>query len=649
MPPSRESLRDDLYEDTIIEEDEEPEAQPPAFAKDVDKSNREEYLKKEEVVEEDIAKTPVPNDNDDDDTETLDERQQQQQDETTHRGVYETTIPTDYREIQQEHAEEEDTMTEADESPAVSPNLNNRLSFSPSHHQSTPPRPVEAPPPPPAAGAGAEYPNMSRQSVLEAFENDLKDLLLLEGKSALNPNMDPAATAQPVSQTYESPKSAYHSNSNSTSNASHNGFRFSRSTISSYGGQDVTELDIEDPKSPASNNSSNLNKPLPPIDATFDNETDHPPPMPLNSATSNTNIQQQQQLYQHNHSRSGSGNSKKLSRMSSDVESKIKRGRVSLRRKSAATLRLSTLNFHNNNSSPPKDSNPLPANSVQMVSATATFDTFLNPDNYKNAAPAVYPENHEEIPLWFLRQVLASKSNTCGAYLSESLFVASDLWSLDTVNAKVLDPRIICLKELTKLAADYLHTSNCDLNVLTSTLDSLESAFNSAFITPLDGDVVEPMASPRRSSTTTISHNPNGLAPTFSHTTQAPSIAAQSNSTSSSRASGVFKRLRKKSMIGMHTDNNISGSPPMSEPQTPTEPSEKTTLDSYLSALSSLAAALESVQQRHHDQNSQDQSEAKWLKTYRCFVAHVACRLILKDITILQDIYKAEFREYLGK
>lgn len=637
-----ESLRDDLYEDTIIEEDEEPEAQPPASAKDGKSNNSEENLKKEQA-EEDIARTPVPNDNDDDDTETLDERQQQVQDETitTHRGAHETTVSNDYREMQQlEHEEEEDTMTEADESPAVSPNLNNHLSFSPSHHQSTPPRPVEAPPPPPA---GSEYPNMSRQSVLEAFENDLKDLLLLEGKSALNPSStDPAASTQ---QTYESPKSAYHSNSNSTSNASHNGFRFSRSTISSYGGQDVTELDIEDPKSPASNNSSNLNKPLPPIDATFDDETDHPPPMPLNSATSNTNIQQQ---YQHNHSGSGGSSSNKLSRMSSDVESKIKRGRVSLRRKSAATLRLSTLNFHN--SSPPKDSNPLPAHGVQMVSATATFDTFLNPDNYKNATPAVYPENHEEIPLWFLRQVLASKANSCGAYLSESLFVASGLWSMDTVKAKVLDPRIICLKELTKLAADYLHTSNCDLNVLTSTLDSLESAFNSAFITPLDGDVVEPMASPRRSSTTAISHNPNGLAPTFSHTTQAPSIAAQSNSTSSSRASGVFKRLRKKSMIGMHTENhNLSGSPPMSEPQTPTEPTEKTTLDSYLSALSSLAAALESVQQRHHDQNSQDQSDAKWLKTYRCFVAHVACRLILKDITVLQDIYKAEFRDYLGK
>lgn len=635
MPPSRESLRDDLYDDTIIEEDEEVEA--PAATDD-----SQENLKKDQYVEEDVATTPVPID--DDDTETLDERQQREQpDEAIYSTVHETTVSADYREIQQDddhEGEEEDTMTEADEqSPAVSPNLNNRLSFSPSHFQSTPPRPVEAPPPPPA---GAEYPNMSRQSVLEAFENDLKDLLLLEGKSVLNPNMDPGATSQPVSQTYESPKSAYHSNSNSTSNASHNGFRFSRSTISSYGGQDVTELDIEDPKSPASNSSSNVNKPLPPIDATFDDEAAHPPPMPLNSTTSNTNIQQQ---YQHNHS-----GSKKLSRMSSDVESKIKRGRVSLRRKSAATLRLSTLNFHNNNSSPPKDSNPLPANGVQMVSATATFDTFLNPDNYKHATPAVYPENQEEIPLWFLRQVLASKSNSCGAYLSESLFVASDLWSLDTVKPKVLDPRIICLKELTKLAADYLQTSSCDLNVLASTLDSLESAFNSAFITPLDGDVVDSVASPRRSSTTTISHNPNGLAPTFSHTTQAPSISAQSSSTSSSRASGVFKRLRKKSMIGMHTENNnLSGSPPVSEPQTPTEPTEKTTLDSYLSAVSSLAAALESVQQRHHDQNTQDHSDAKWLKSYRCFVAHVACRLILKDITVLQDIYKAEFREYLGK
>ena len=319
---------------------------------------------------------------------------------------------------------------------------------------------------------------------------------------------------------------------------------------------------------------------------------------------------------------------------------------------------------------------------------TATYESFLHNTDPKLGLKAHVPvlssisgdhSQHELIPLWFLRQILKSKSHTPGAYLSNRFFIPSDMWQLQTINPKVLDVRLKCLNDLTKIGADL--TANEQINLIQD-LNVLENTFNSAFHTPFNNpapDTLSPSVTNNSSSTATSSSTPllrqrrsslalsimpsisfstnssnnnnhnnnNNLTPITTNGTLMNTTTANTNNSNTnhhaptSSASGIFKRLRKKSLaMPVTTSSNIT--PPNSEPPTPTtlvEDIHKLSLDNYLSSISSLAAALESVQE----------TNKVHAKTYRCFVAHVACRLILKDIIALQDIYKSDFREYLAK
>ncbi|CAN6611233.1 hypothetical protein TRVA0_004S03796 [Trichomonascus vanleenenianus] len=548
---------------------------------------------------------------------------------------------------------------------------------------------------------------MSHQSILEAFDNDIRDLLSTEGYTSMFTNMKfqnedlifqdssskssvaPTATASysaanrsPQQQHNKSQSTASsisfsnyvinsprrsrileemdsaagnedpaeldpcrHRVNHSTSTNNSMNLRNSRSTLSSYGMSDAVELDPEDPRtrsafqSPKSLTSSPRHKSFGSSSSIGSNwgrprsisarlEQPAPaslPPMPpfTPSATTTSDDSKNTSTI------TSTVLPKQLSRMNSDVEHRVKRGRLSLRRKSAATLRLSSLSLHTHHPpatstssgsiSPVKDNSTPPTPSMQLF--TATYESFLSP-NDTAATKAVFPTDQEQISLWFLRQVLASKSNPAGAFLTSSFYLANDLWHVDTISPKLLEPRLKCINDLTKIGADHLHQTNT--YYLKNALDALETQFNSAFINGLGQSSSTPELGQRRSSSSSVS---NALTPTASQSTQ---------STTSSHKS-VFKRLRKKSTIG-------ADSPPTSEPPTPLSAEfQRLTLANYLSAISSLANALQSVQQHFNE----TQCGGEWLMIYRTFIAHVACRLILKDLSAVQDVYKSDFREYL--
>lgn len=456
-----------------------------------------------------------------------------------------------------------------------------------------------------------------------------------------------------------------------------------------------------------------------------------------------------------------------ISRISSDLEHRLRKGRQQFsKKKSNATLRLSTLNISGNVNA----HNVVSKDSLAFLSPTGSdfsnsgYPGYSRVSDYINffpelskvaenqqqqrrrqsqqsqqskqskqskheqhdviIAPPKVPEDESALPLWFLHQVLHSNQYP-GAHITDHLFIPSDMWSVTKINPKLLATRLKCIDDLTRLGSQFVQG---EVSLVTPQFNftDLEVTFNTAFIIPLNensSDSTSTSTNNSRSSSiaegATDYHSPtsvyttNPMTPTpeqantlnrFSFekpklnskksvstligSSLSPTSTAQSkmNGNGFSLTSSVFKRFRKKSipevsfpsdtisptesitMLG--PDEAAVRMPVISGPSSPS-----LTLRNYLTSISNLAACLksldESVNQKltsamseHHDNDAQntdkeyedeyhpvDIEEQKyaqsWRNNFRSFVSRVACRLILKDIVILQDVYKSDFKGFL--
>lgn len=531
--------------------------------------------------------------------------------------------------------------------------------------------PLHGPSTPPNGPAGlTSLPNMSRQSVLDAFENDIRDLLLLEKNPAefanLNfdqlkispskkkpdamgsnpslhsnkdypspPSQEDAGNISPKASNGDlTPKgvpstpgrqsdrehpvraakldSPIHTKSNSSD-------RMSRSTINTLQAQEILEYGMK---------TNHASRPSVASTSTSSHQHAGIEGAPGRSfSTSSRDKSQAHSAHQH-------GNSK-VARMGSEVELRMKRGRLSLRRRST-NPRMSNLHLTRI---------PSPELSTYSGPRSSTLDALISVHvdlaSQRAPPPPSAPSRGEDIAQWFLDQVIASKTHHAGAFVTPALLLPNSLWNMDSICHKALEPRIRGLRALTAIAGERVQdVYSSTVPDLEKVLQRLEFELTGAFSIPMDfqqssenqhnHQSTPPQESPRRRSSTALS-----LTPTFSHNSSLPFLNA------GSRASGVFKRLRKRSMLSSSTEDQ-------SEPSTPTEEPDSLKLDHYLSAIASVSKALQSLRQLHmEDSRGMDREAAEWIKHYRSFVGHVCCRLILKDLNTLLDLYNRELREFI--
>uniref|UniRef100_A0A060T7P4 ARAD1B21384p n=1 Tax=Blastobotrys adeninivorans TaxID=409370 RepID=A0A060T7P4_BLAAD len=531
--------------------------------------------------------------------------------------------------------------------------------------------PLHGPSTPPNDPAGlTNLPNMSRQSVLDAFENDIRDLLLLEknpsdfanlnfdqlkispsrkkseamesnpsfhsnkdypspspqedtentspkaSKSDLTPKGAPSTPGRKSDQEnpVRAPKldSPIHTKSNSSD-------RMSRSTINTLQAQEILEYGMK---------TNHVARPSAASTSTGSHPHTSIEGAPGRSfSISSRDKSQSHSALQHSNS--------KVARMGSEVELRMKRGRLSLRRKST-NPRMSNIQLTRI---------PSPELSTYSGPRSSTLDALISVHvdltSQRAPAPPSAPSKGEDIAQWFLDQVVSSKTHHAGAFITPALLLPSSLWNMDSISHRALEPRIRGLRALTAIAGERVqNVYSSTVPDLEKVLQRLEFELTGAFSVPMDFQHSEnqhnhqsppPQESPRRRSSTALS-----LTPTFSQNSSLPFLNA------GSRASGVFKRLRKRSMLSSSTEDQ-------SEPSTPTEEPDSLKLDHYLSAISSVSKALQSLRQLHmEDSRGMDREAAEWIKHYRSFVGHVCCRLILKDLITLLDLYNGELREFIS-
>jgi hypothetical protein len=604
-------------------------------------------------------------------------------------------------------------------------------------------------------------------SILEAFEKDIKDFLLPDNKASelelklFDVNEEDELTAMEMvgngptqsSNSSSGFSSLFHTNRRSQTHYSHSNntsidtfitdpsSRYRGGSVSSNNGApDLEDSRYRSMRSSASSLASNRSDKMHSLAAKLEQLSHAVSPKDRSPKSNNrmsgegdVTLQAGTNGYSHNRTGShASGNlsphssspnhqpraGKTLSRISSDLEQRLRRSRQQFRQRSAATLRLSTIGGGISNSGSATGGISSPTVSEfgigrrrNRVSDYINFLPMLPHVVQEIVVPEI-PQDDSALPLWFLRQVLRSNQSP-GAHITDHLFLPSDLWTVTKINSKLLATRLKCLDDLTRLGSEFIR-GEVTLATPQLNLADLEATFNTAFIIPLNESSAESASNSRSSSiaegasdfhsptsvytTTPLAPSPdhnNGynrlslekpkserLKPrksisTLTGTTLSPTSTSQSKMSNSgfSFSGSVFKRFRKKSVQELNAPSSGTISPTesitmlgpdeaaMRIPMLASPLSPALTLHNYLSSISSLTACLKSLdeileqksvstgdgeQDDHHPVDIEEQKYTQnWVNQFRSFVARVACRLILKDIVILQDVYKSDFKGFL--
>jgi hypothetical protein len=318
---------------------------------------------------------------------------------------------------------------------------------------------------------------------------------------------------------------------------------------------------------------------------------------------------------------------RRLSRIGSDIDKRVRRGKEVLRRQtSVATSRMSTFSIYGLNPSIPSQVMPL-SSELTRTPSIRTYENFLRAKDLDTSKFVSIPSSTENVALWFLKQIILSKTNGQGAFVSDRLYIPCDLWNTTTIQYSLLQPRVRCLDTLSKLALDIIQETQD--GSLSRTLQSLEQDFHVAFVYPLNWDGAPTQRPP---SPTNQPQQPPPPPPSQQQQQQPHSTT--------SRLNGVFGRFRRKTITPETAE----------EPPERALPVEKCRLDQYLSSIASLAASLESMDQYVETiagLNPQPRQRIGYAEEYRRFASKTACSLLLKDVVILQSIYKEEFYEFL--
>lgn len=322
---------------------------------------------------------------------------------------------------------------------------------------------------------------------------------------------------------------------------------------------------------------------------------------------------------------------RRLSRIGSDIDKRVRRGKEALRRQtSVATSRMSTLSIYGLNPSLP--SQAVPSSEVTRTPSIRTYENFLRAKDLEPSKFVAVPSSMENVALWFLKQIILSKTNGQGAFVSERLYIPYDLWNMTSIQASLLLPRCRCLDSLSKLALDIIQeTQDSDLSKI---VHQLELEFHVAFVYPLNWDG-DPQPAAQGGST----QNQNSQPPT-------PPAPAPTSPTHTSKLNGMLGRFRRKTIAPSEPAPVETPAPAPAPAPVP----ERCSLDQYLSSIASLAASLESMDQYVETiagLTPQPRHRIAFAEEYRRFASKTACSLLLKDIVILQSVYKEEFYEFL--
>lgn len=588
-------------------------------------------------------------------------------------------------------------------------------------------------------------------SILEAFENDIKDFLLPDSKTSelelklFDVNEEDEFRSELSSEVHHHYYSVHRSNYSHSNHTSIDTFttdptRFRGGSVSSNNEIEGSDSRYRSMRSSASSLVSNRSDKMQSLAAKLEQLShaislkDRSPKnristgngdvmlQPNNIVNSYPNVNNHHRSTSHTSAENSSTNHssphsispnqhrpvKALSRMSSDLEQRLRRSRQQFRQRSAATLRLSSMSMYNGSGHKETGIPTTYSELGSQINRSGGHDRAVA--DFANFIPGIaigppemttilrIPQNDLALPLWFLRQVLRS-NHAPGAYITEHLFIPSDLWSITKINTSLLATRLKCLDDLTSMGSEFIQ-GNFVLGTLPSiNLANLETMFNSSFIIPLnegsetskiDGSLTDrdqPLQSPTSAYTTdpllpaehTItSHErpkPRKSISVFSGSTLTPSVTAQSIKTTNSGFSALsgtmFRKFRKKSVHDTSVPSSGTISPTESitmlgpdaaavrAPFLRSPPPPALTLYNYLSCISSLSACLESLEEiiqqsaliedkEEHPVDLEEQRyKVAWISQFRTFAARVACRLILKDIAILQDVYKSDFKGFL--
>lgn len=285
------------------------------------------------------------------------------------------------------------------------------------------------------------------------------------------------------------------------------------------------------------------------------------------------------------------------------------------------------------------------------------------------------PDAPEHMPAWLLKGVTASKSDPRGVFISDHIYLVPSLWDTEIPGVEQLEKRLAVIDRFAKFGLDYCNGIGSD--DIKPILDVFENDFNDVFVSSLS-------EKPKQASGqqhNTAAYSPNSRSPRLSNSgakasrrssllatkpvmTQDTSSVSSNGTMSTVRESSstIFKRFKRKGslmeMAGLTSTTTKDNSDAVSirsfaSSVTKSMPSN---LHDYLSVVSTLAEALDQLEQMVFDTNQLDdasRSKTKsdlhtfWFSQYRRFCGRVVCRLLVKDILTIQELHRNDFRNFL--
>lgn len=285
------------------------------------------------------------------------------------------------------------------------------------------------------------------------------------------------------------------------------------------------------------------------------------------------------------------------------------------------------------------------------------------------------PDAPERMPSWLLKGVIASKSDPRGVFISDHIYLVPSLWDTEIPGVEQLGKRLAVIDRFAKFGLDYCNGIGSD--DIKPVLDGFENDFNDAFITSLS----EKPKQAQGQQHNTAAYSPNSRSPRLSTSgaknsrrssllSAKPVIAQDVSSVSSNgtmttvreSSSTIFKKFKRKGslmeMTGFTSSTSKDNSDAISirsfaSSVTKSMPSN---LHDYLSVVSTLAEAVDQLEQMVYDTNqlvgsndvkSKSHLHVFWFSQYRRFCGRVVCRLLVKDILTIQELHRDDFRNFL--
>lgn len=349
---------------------------------------------------------------------------------------------------------------------------------------------------------------------------------------------------------------------------------------------------------------------------------------------------------------------------------------------------ITNLNYHQHIVQPPlpySSNRPASANFIPVpVSATKPrfSDLQSNPSNVSS---------------WFLKQVALSHSQEVGLFLTEHLFLPANLWRLLPVTPKLLETRIECIEAVTKLGESFYETTSgigADdpdqqrrnriytsaerlLGQQSAQLINLEQKFHIAFIEPLSATPLISQLDGSANSSQAPSHSLRSPTANSSFVSQISSYSSTALGRKSRNSSGLSSSMGEPLSSSTSMSSTIADSASMkkresqdwdstatsaqdqatcaSETRTSTgkhrsdSVREESSLTLYLTALSGLLHVLEKLNSLANTSASANSSDPvnDWVAGYRQFTSRCVCRLVLKDVLFLVDVYQTGIRDWI--